>query len=259
VRPGVNVTVENRPSGNGAVGYSYVFAREGDGHYLVPSETSGVALPMTTETPWEWRDFTPVTQVAEDATLMVVPADSRYQNLQDVIEAGKQGTQPRMGVAGATGLDSIVTGLMERDQGIEFRRVTFDSGGEIVAALLGGDIDTAMLNPSEVIGQLEAGKMRAVAAFAEDRYDRPPLDDIPTAKEQGVDVSFTQYRGAFAPGGLPEDQLAYWEETIGKWMKTASYREFIESNFLRPVRRPHDEFVSYLEDYEKQLETVLER
>lgn len=256
-RPDVDVKVENRPGGSGAIGYSFVLSKQGDPHYLIPSETAGVALPITTETPWTWQDFTPVMQIAEDATLMVVRNDAPYEDLQDVISALKDGEQLRVGLAGATGLDSIVTGLMEQDQGVKYRRVTFDSGGEIVNALLGGDIDTAMLNPSEVMGQLEAGDMRAVAVFAEERYEGEPLADIPTGKEQGVDVSFTQYRGVFAAGDISDAEIAYWEEAVSAWMESDSYQKYIDDNFLRPVQRPNEEFVSYLEDYEKQLQSVL--
>ena len=256
-RPGVNITVENRPGGSGAIGYSFLLSKKADPHYLIPSETAGVALPLTTDTPWKWTDFTPVSQIGEDVTLMVVPQDSPYQKLPDVIDALKQGKQVRMGVTGATGLDAIVTGLMEQDQGVKYRRVTFDSGGELVNALLGGDIDTAMLNPSEVIGQLKAGKMRAVAVFADSRYENAPLNEVPTAKEQGVDVAFTQYRGVFAAGGLTDAEVAYWEETLQKWMQSDSYKKYLADNFLRPVQRPHDEFVTYLKGYEKELQGVL--
>lgn len=256
-RGDLNVNVENRPGGSGAIGYSFVLGKQGDPHYLIPSETAGVALPITTDTPWQWNDFTPVMQVAEDVTLMVVREDAPYQELQDVIGALQGGEQVRMGLAGATGLDAVVTGLMEQDQDVTYRRVTFDSGGEIVNALLGGDIDTAMLNPSEVIGQIEAGEMRAVAVFADSRYENAPLDEVPTAEEQGVDVSFTQYRGVFAAGGIRDAEIAYWEETVRQWTQSDSYQTYIDDNFLRPVQRPHQEFVTYLEGYEEELRSVL--
>ncbi|MQA85995.1 MAG: tripartite tricarboxylate transporter substrate binding protein [Streptosporangiales bacterium] len=256
-RPDIDVKVENRPGGSGAIGYSFLLSKQADPHYLIPSETAGVALPVTTDTPWTWSDFTPVMQIAEDVTLMVVPKDSPYQELQDVVGALKKGGQVRVGLAGATGLDAIVTGLMEQDQGVKYRRVTFDSGGEIVNALIGGDIDTAMLNPSEVIGQIKAGEVRPVAVFADSRYEDAPLDEVPTAEEQGVNVSFTQYRGVFAAGDITDAESAYWEETVRKWTQSPSYSKYLDDNFLRPVKRPHDEFVTYLKAYEKQLQGVL--
>ncbi|MGH3666608.1 MAG: tripartite tricarboxylate transporter substrate binding protein, partial [Egibacteraceae bacterium] len=256
VRDGVTVTVENRAGGSGVSGYSFLLQQQGDPHFLLPSETAGVALPITVETPFEWSDFTQVAMIAEDATLGVVRDDSEWQDVPAVIEAA-EGGQVRVGITGATSLDSVVTSLIERDQDVEFDRVVFDSGGELVAALLGGDIDFAMLNPSEVIGQLEAGDMRALAVFAEERYPEGELSDLPTATEQGVDVSFTQYRGAFAAGGLTDDQAAYWEQTFLDWTETESYDEYVETNYLVPMVLDGDEFVDYLTEYQTTLEEVL--
>jgi putative tricarboxylic transport membrane protein len=256
VRPDVNVNVENRAGGSGAVGYSYLLEQQGEPHYLLASETAGVALPITTDTPFHWTDFTPIAQIAEDATLLVVNQDAPYRSLSDVIDAAGQ-ERVIVGVAGATGLDTIVTSLMEEDQGVEFERVVFESGGEIVAALLAGDIDIAMLNPGEVIGQLEAGDMRALVAFADERYEGGQLSGIPTAKEEGVDVSFTQYRGAFGAGGIAPEERAFWEDALVEWTETESYNEYIESNYLISVVRTGQEFEDYLKEYESTLESVL--
>jgi putative tricarboxylic transport membrane protein len=254
----VTVTVENRPAGSGAAGYSYLLEQTGDPHFLLASETTGVALPIATEVPFHWSDFTPIAQIAEDATLMVVREDSPHRSLSDVIEAAGQ-SQVNMGVTGATSLDTIVTGLVEEDQGVEFERVVFESGGELVTALLAGDIDVATLNPGEVIGQLEAGKMRALAVFDDERYPKSAGDlaDIPTAKEEGVDVTFTQYRGLLAAGQISNEERAYWEDSLLEWTKESSYDKYIKENILKPVIRPGKEFEDYLTEYEKTLEPIL--
>ena len=259
-RSDVNVKVVNKAGGSGTVGYSFFYSQRGDAHYLLPSETAAVVLPLTTEVPWTWSDFTPIMQIAEDAIMLVVPADSPYKSLQDINQAAKQGKKLRISTSGATGVDTIVTNLWEREAGVSFRKVAFGSGGEIVAALLGGAVEMGMLNLSEVIGQVKAGKLRPIAVFAEDRYERPPLGDVPTAKEQGVDVTFTQYRGVFAPPGLDDDEISYWVETVTAWTKTEGYKQgYIEANFLKPVQRKHEEFISYLKDYEQTVKSVLEQ
>lgn len=256
VRPDVNISAENRAGGSGAIGYSYLLEQQGDPHFLLASETAGVALPITTETPFQWTDFTPITQIAEDATLLVVAEDAEFQSLADVLEAAGGG-RVTVAVAGATGLDTIVTSLMEEQEGVEFERVVFQSGGEIVAAILGGDVDIAMLNPGEVVGQLESGDMRAVVAFAEEQYEGELLGDIPTAIEEGVDVSFTQYRGAFGAGGIEPDARQYWNDAFVEWTETEDYNGYIEDNYLISVVRSGQEFEDYLTEYEQTLRDVL--
>jgi putative tricarboxylic transport membrane protein len=251
----VNVTVENRPAGSGAAGYSYLLQQSGDPHFLLASETTGVALPLAVDVPFHWSDFTPIAQIAEDATLMVVNQDAPWQSLPEVIDAAKQG-QITVGVTGATSLDTIVTTLVEEDQNVKFDPVVFESGGELVTALLAEDIDMATLNPGEVAGQLESGKMRALAVFAEEPYETGDLAELPTAPDEGVDVTFTQYRGPFAPGDIPEDARKFWEDTIREWTETDAYDKYIEENTLRPVYREGQEFEDYLEEYEKTVDPV---
>lgn len=257
VRPGLTVTVENRPAGSGAVGYSYLYSKRGNPYYILPSETTGVALPLTTKTPWTWRDFTPVMQVASDTNLLVVPKNSPYNNLGDVISALKQHQHVTMGLTGATSVDAIVTGLMEGQKGVKFDRVIFESGEEEVKGLLDGSVAMAMLNPSEVIGEIKSGDLRPIAAFAEKRYTQPPLDKVPTAKEQGVNVTFVQYRGLFAAGGLTDAEEKYWETTTRKWTQSPEFAKYLKDNYLQKDIRSHAEFVSYLKDYEKQVKAAL--
>jgi putative tricarboxylic transport membrane protein len=256
VREGVNITVENRPSTTGAVGYSYLLEQQGDPLYLLASETTAVALPITADTPWTWEDFTPIGQIAEDATLLIVPQDSEFGSLQDVIDAAKQ-SRLTVGVVGTTGLDTIVFGLLEENAGVEFERVVFESGGELVTALLGGDIVMASLNPSEVIGQLEAGDLKALVAFAEKPYEGGELADVPTAKEEGFDVSFTQYRGLFGPGGIQPEERKYWADALVAWTDTDNFDKYIQDNYLISLIRTGQEFENYLQEYEKTIREVL--
>lgn len=256
VRPEVNISAENRAGGSGAVGYSYLLEQRTDPHFLLASETAGVALPITTDTPFEWTDFTPIAQIAEDATLLVVDADSEFESLSDILEAARSG-RVTAAVAGATGLDTIVTALMEEEENVEFEQVVFQSGGEIVAAVLGGEVDIAMLNPGEVIGQLESGDMRAVVAFAEERYEGDLLSDIPTSVEEGVDAVFTQYRGLFAAGGITDEERQYWTDAIVEWTETESYQSYIGDNYLISTVRTGQEFEDFLTEYEETLRDVL--
>jgi putative tricarboxylic transport membrane protein len=256
VREGVNITVENRPSTTGAVGYSYLLEQQGDPHFVLASETTAVALPITTETPWTWEDFTPIGQIAEDATLLIVPQDSEFASLQDVIDAAEQ-SRLTVGVVGTTGLDTIVFGLLEENAGVEFERVVFESGGELVTALLGGDIVMASLNPSEVIGQLEAGDLKALVAFAEQPYESGELADVPTAKEEGFDVAFTQYRGLLGPGGIQPEARTYWADALVAWTETDNFDKYIRDNYLISLIRTGQEFENYLQQYEKTIREVL--
>lgn len=254
--PDVSVSVENREGGSGAVGYSYFLGRGGDPETLLATETALLALPASGDVEFTFEDFTPIMKIAEDFTLLVVPAAAPYRTCPDVVEAAR-GQRVVAGISGVTGLDNVVLSLTENETGAQFDRVAFESGGELIAALLGSQIDIASLNPGEVIGQLESGDLRAVCAFADKRYDYGALQDIPTATEQGIPVSFAQFRGVLAPGGITEEQTRFWVETLQRALETQEYRSYVEESYLQPITASGPQFVEYLNRNRTLLEEAL--
>lgn len=252
----LTVTVENREGGSGAVGYSYFLGETGNENLLLASETALLALPISGEVEFDYTDFTPIMKLGDDFTLMVVAADSPHETCTDVVEAAEN-ERVTAGISGITGLDNIVFTLTEQETGVEFDRVPFESGGELTAALLGGQIDIASLNPGEVIGQLEAGEVKALCAFSEEPYEYEELADIETAKEQGIDVAFAQFRGVLAPGGISEEARQYWIETMEAAVETEEYQTYIADNYLQSNTAAGDEFVEYLEGNNELLQQVI--
>jgi putative tricarboxylic transport membrane protein len=254
----LTVSVENREGGSGAVGYSYFLGENGNENLLLATETALLALPISGEVEFDYTDFTPIMKLGDDFTLMVVAADSPYETCADVVEAAES-ERITAGISGITGLDNIVFTLTEQETGVEFDRVPFESGGELTAALLGGQIDIASLNPGEIIGQLDSGDVKALCAYSEERYsDYEELADIETAKEQGIDVAFAQFRGVIAPGGISDEARNFWIETMEAAVETEEYQTYIEDNYLQPNTAAGDEFVSYLEGNNELLTQVLE-
>ena len=252
---GVNISVENREGGSGAVGYSYFLSQEGKDNYLLAAETAMLALPLTQDVQFSYESFTPIMKLGDDYTLMVVGADSKYETCDEVV-ADAADNRVVAAVSGATSLDEIVFTLVETDQDVEFDRVPFESGSEVLAALLGGQVDVASLNPSEVLGQLESGDLKALCAFADERYEFEALADIPTAIEQGIDVSFAQFRGFIAPGGIRDEAKEYWIAAGEAFAETDAYTTYIDDNLLQPNAVYGDDFVEYLAGNTADLEKV---
>ena len=252
----LNINVENRDGGSGAVGYAELQGESGNDQYLLATETALLALPLSGVVDWTYEDFTPIMKIADDFTLMVTRADAPYETCSDVVEAAES-DRIVAGISGATGLDNVVFTLTEQQTGVEFDRVSFESGGELTAALLGEQIEIASLNPGEVIGQLESGDIKALCAYADERYEYEELKDIPTASEQGIDVSFAQFRGVLAPGDISDSAKAYWVEQMEAAVETDEYDTYIEDNFLQANTAAGDDFSAYLEENNAQLSEVM--
>lgn len=253
-----NISVENRDGGSGAVGYSYFLGQAGNGNTLLATETALLALPLTQDVEFEYTDFTPIMKVGDDYTLLVVKRDSEFKTCADVVDAAGS-ERVVAGISGATSLDNVVITMVEQEMDVEFDRVPFESGSELVAALLGDQIEVASLNPSEVIGQLESGDLKALCALSEERYEYDELADIPTAKEQGIDVAFAQFRGFLAPGGVPESAEEYWVDAAEEFQATDAYTSYIEDNFMVAAPVYGTEFADYLEQYNADLAAALDQ
>ncbi|MDQ4115262.1 MAG: tripartite tricarboxylate transporter substrate binding protein [Actinomycetota bacterium] len=256
VGDGFSTSVENRVGGSGAVGYSDFLGRNGEENTLLASETAMLALPLTQDVEFDYTDFTPIMKLGDDYTLVVVPAESPYKTCSDVVAAARSG-RVVAAVSGATSLDEIVFSLIEDDQGVEFDRVPFESGSEVISGMLGGDVDVASLNPGEVVGQIKSGDLKPLCAASDERYDTPDLADVPTAKEQGIDVSFAQFRGFIAPGGISPEAKKYWIEVAKKFAETPEYQKYIDDNLMQDGTLYGDDFTAYLEKNNADLEKAL--
>ncbi|WP_206446110.1 tripartite tricarboxylate transporter substrate binding protein [Agrococcus sp. KRD186] len=254
---GATITTENREGGSGAVGYSHFLAQEGNGNYLLAAETALLALPLTTDVEFNYESFTPIMKLGDDYTLVVVPGDSEFQTCTDVVDAARGDDGVVVAVSGAVSLDEVVFTLIEQDQDIEFDRVPFEGGSEVIAGLLGGTVEVGSLNPSEVLGQLESGDLRAVCALSADRYEYEELADVPTAVEQGIDVAFAQWRGFIAPGGISDEARQYWIDAAEDYVASEEYTAYIEDNLMQANALYGDEFVEYLAQNSADLEAVV--
>ncbi len=194
--------------------------------------------------------------LAVDDFIAVVKAESPYQSLGDLITAAK--AKPKEIKVGGTQVgssDSIIPALVEQIAGVQFNYVTFGSGALANAALLGGTVDWVAANPGEAKSLIDGKKLRAVAAFSPD-----PLkgyESVKTAKAQGIDVVWEQFRGVIAPGGLTPEQKAYWTKALTDLTKNAEWGKYLEDNTLRPLVKSGADAEKYIEAQNATTKTVL--
>jgi putative tricarboxylic transport membrane protein len=147
--------------------------------------------------------------------MVVVRAESPYKTFKELADAAK--TKPKGVSIAGTGIgntDQLQMVQIGKALGTEFTYASFNSGGEVMTNLLGGHVDAAMANPSEVWEQMRAGQVRALAITAPERLK--DLPEVPTIKEQGVDLVLSQYRGIAGPKGLPADVVTVLETGFKK-------------------------------------------
>jgi putative tricarboxylic transport membrane protein len=240
------IVVENKPGGSGAIAFAYVAGKKKDPYYVLTAVTSFMTTPLMGITPVGLKDFTPIANFAFDEYMLMVSPKSKYKSVKEIIADAK--ANPKKITVGGTQLgssDSICAYLIEKAAGVQFNFIVFNGGGEVNAALLGGHIDIAVSNPGEALELSKAGKVKLLGVFSDKRLHGAP--DVPTLKEQGVDVTYVQNRGLVAPADIPADARKVLEEAFAKYMKTDIFKKYLEDNMLSAAWMDGDTFGKWLE------------
>jgi len=219
----VNIVIDNRPGGSGAIGYNHLAQQEGDPYYLGTVSVSFFTTPLLGESPVSYRDFTPVAAIASDPYIMAVPKDSDITSIDDLQERDRLVASTPGAVSDAT----MLSRMLDEHLDYEIDVVTYDGSGEEISALLGGHVDVSFLNPSEGLQQVEAGEVRAIAVSSGERL--ASLPDVPTFQELGFDIVHFQLRGVVMPENVPEEALEYWEDRLRRLAESDVWEE----NYLR--------------------------
>lgn len=240
------IVVENKPGGSGAIAFAYVAGKKKDPYYLLTAVTSFMTTPLMGLTPVGPKDFTPIANFAFDEYMLMVNPKSKYKSVKDIIAAAK--ANPKQLTVGGTQLgssDSVCAYLIEKAAGVQFNFIVFNGGGEVNAALLGGHIDIAVSNPGEALELAKAGKVKLLGVFSDKRL--PGAPDVPTLKEQGVNVTYVQNRGLVAPADIPADARKTLEDAFAKYMKTEIFKKYLEDNMLSAAWMDGATFGKWLE------------
>jgi putative tricarboxylic transport membrane protein len=232
-----SMVVINKAGGAGAEGFLDVKNAKGDPHKIIITLSNLFTTPLATDTPFNWRDLTPVQMLALDQFVLWVNASKPYKSAKDYIDAVKKAgpNKFKMAGTGAKQEDQIITVAIEQKTATKFTYIPFRGGGDVAVQLVGNHVDSTVNNPIEAVAQWRAGKLRPLCVFDPKRMpyktkvtDSMSWADIPTCKEQGLDVDYLMLRGIFMPADVTPDQVKYYVDLFAKVRETADWKAFME-------------------------------
>jgi len=250
--------VVNKSGGGSATAMAYLAEKKGDTHTIGFFTGVWVTNPLTTaEAKVMVTDLTPVLRLVLEPAVVAVKADSPYKSMRDFVEAAKKSPgQLKQSGGSVTGRDNLVRLVIQKATGTKWVYVSFPSGGERIANLLGGHVDLMVIEPQEAGEHIKAGNMRVIAAATEKRL--PSFPEVPTLKEQGIDVPvIPQARGVLAPPGITKDVVQYWEGVFDRFTKTASWKKYLEQNQFEDGYLKGAELNKFLSALTVQMREVL--
>ena len=253
--------VINKPGGGGAIAMTYLNTHPGDAHYVAVNAMTTLTNYITGKTTQGPADFTPLAILGVEYVALFVRADSPMKSGKDVIERlRKDPASMSFGVGTALGNATHLSfALAMRAAGVDIRKmrtVVFNSGGEPMAALLGGHIDGAASAPSAMLSQLRAGKLRMLAVGAPKRLSGD-LASVPTWVELGINSSFDLWRGIAGPRGLTPAQVAFWDRVLGGVASSPEWKQELEKNDLENIYKNSVQTARHWKDEYDEVRAVL--
>ena len=234
----VPVVTVNKPGGGQAIAMTYLDQHAGDGHYLLNSTMSLMTGHILGRSKVNYTDYTPLAILFGEAMTLVVRLDSPLKTARDVQERLKSDPNSlaiAIGIA-VGGTNHLAVSLVMSSMGVDVKKlktVVFQANAEAAIALMGGHVDLSPMSVAAAFNAMQQGRLRIIGITTERRGDGP-LADIPTLKEQGYNVVFTNTRFMLGPKGMSPAQTAYWDGVLARMVQTDEWKNDIQKNHLDP-------------------------
>jgi putative tricarboxylic transport membrane protein len=253
------VKVVNLPGAGGTIGLAqFVNNDKGKGDVLMAMGLIMVGAVLTNQSPVTLAQVTPIARLTGEYEVLVVPSASPHKNLQDVMRAWKA-NPGKFPIAGgsAGGTDHMLAGLLAKAAGIDVTKVNYvphSGGGESIASLIGNQVSAGINGLGELVPFIKAGKLRPIAISSEKRL---PGMDIPTLKEQGIDLTLANWRGVVAPLGITGQQRAALTSLMDKMQQSKQWKDILARNNWIDMYQSGAAFETFLKEEDTRATAVL--
>ncbi|MEL7568367.1 MAG: tripartite tricarboxylate transporter substrate binding protein [Eubacteriaceae bacterium] len=248
-----SMQVENLPGASGVHAFNKLYKESGNIYQLLIVPEMGIPL-VNGSLDLFYDDFQPIAQVATGTTAIFVSSGSKYQTIEQVLEAIKNNPQS-ISIAVPGALDSIEPfywySILEK---ISWKSaelgslniIPTDGESAVITNVIGGHTDVALLNASSNLAdQAESGNARVLALLSPERLAEFP--DVPTLKEKGIDIVHSKARGLWMGKDVPREMIEFWEEKLQEVMKTPEWEDYLKQNMLQPTYLKSEEYTNYLQ------------
>lgn len=254
-----SVQVVNVPGAGGTVGLAqFVNNASGDGNQMMVMGITMLGAVLTNKSPVTLDSVTPIARLTADPLVIVVPANSPHKTVKDLVAALKADTSKVVWAGGsAGGADHILAGLVAKAAGGDVSKlnyVPFSGGGEALAEMLGGRVTAGVSGYNEFESMIKAGKLRALAVSTGKRMASV---DVPTLKEQGVDVELVNWRGIVGAPKITAEQRKALAMAVEKTVKSPEWAKVLKARGWEDAYLPSDQFATFLKTDQARVKEVL--
>ncbi len=252
-----STNVTNVPGAGGTIGLAQL-ANERSDSFLMVMGLVMIGAIETNQSEVSLDDVTPIARLTAEDEIVVVPAASPYQTIDDLVaDLQAKGRAVTFSGGSAGGTDHILAGLIAQAAGVDpanLNYIPYSGGGESLAALLGNQVSAGISGVSEYAEQITAGTLRPLAVSGSDRVDGI---DAPTLTEAGYDVELINWRGVVAPAGLSSEQTDRLITLVTEMHDSESWQQALDTNGWTDTFLAGEEFATYIQDQVQVTTQVL--
>jgi putative tricarboxylic transport membrane protein len=253
------IEVFNLEGAGGTVGLQRLVNEKGNADMLMQMGLGVVGAQFSNQSEATLDQTTPVAKLIEESEAIVVPANSPYKSLDDLVTAwkGDPGNTPVGGASNPGGPDHLTPMLLAKEVGVkptDVNYVAYDGGGELLAGILGGDVKFAATGIGEVTEAASGGKVRILAVTSEEPVEGV---DAPTLQDEGVDLTFANWRGVVAPPGISKDDTQKWVDAITEMHDSDAWKKTLADQGWTDAFMTGDEFASFLDEESSRVQSVM--
>lgn len=251
------LVIQNVPGAGGTIGSRRALLAQPDGYTLLFLHDGIITARFSGAASWGWRDFEPIAATGRNGGIIAVSEKATYPDLQSLLEAAAA-TPDTITFATNIGAPAHfwAMGLENGKRGARFRFVQTGGGAARFHALKGAHVEVSAFSVAEYLSYRDGG-LRALAVLSEERDSALP--EVPTAREQGVDLVSTNLQGWWAPKGTDPARLAVIADALEKALATPGFLEFADRQQVDPLFLEGDEFLRDLEKREAAVSSVAPR
>lgn len=259
---GGDFQVTNILGAGGSVAMSRLMGEEGNERLMMTLGLGVVGSTYSFGVDARPHDATPLAQLIEEQEGVLVPGDSPFRTIDDLVQAWAADPSSVVVGGGSSpgGPDHLFPMQLAKAVGIDPKDVTYvsyDGGGPLTSALLGHKIQVGFSGLAEFEGQIEAGELRVLAVSGEERVADPVLAEVPTLTESGIDLVFTNWRGVVAPPGISEARRAELIDYLSQMHDSPEWQQVLSDNGWTDAFVTGDEFEAFLVEQDERVATTL--
>jgi tripartite-type tricarboxylate transporter receptor subunit TctC len=253
------IQIVNKGGGGGVEGAVAVKTAKPDGYTLIIGMGGGhdIVAPHLQNIEYKYTDLTPVARLSVNSVVILVPADSPFNSVKDVVEWAKRENKPvTASVSQKAGAHDLTAQAFGKKAGITVTPIPHSGGAQAITTLLGGQTVIGTGHPAEVITHLKSGKLKPIGIALPERD--PALPNVPTLKEQGIDVyTWGSVKGVGLPKNTSKEIVDYYADVFKKIADDPEFKKACE-DMMQPAQYQNpEEFAKFLKQVTDDYGTLI--